>query len=114
MSNNKSGSRDYQVKTVEPFDRYWEPGTGNWQLLTDELKATGYWTVPGHPAETGSFEDGFIMPHPRDAVDASWDESERLKVIDYLDAGHPFLGFMGGLLVDLDALMKAMLLAATT
>ena len=41
-----------------------------------------------HPEETGDFEDGFVMPHPRDAVDNSWDVTERLKVVDYLDAGH--------------------------
>ena len=96
MKNDTPTARDYQIRRVKPYEGYWDVGVGNWKLLTDELKAVGYWEDLNDPDKTGSFEDGYIMPHPRDAIDNDWDMSERLRVIYYLDAGHPFVEYYGG------------------
>jgi hypothetical protein len=44
----------------------------------DLLPRVGFWWSPNEPD----------LPHPRDFVDERWDESERQRVIDYLDASY--------------------------
>ena len=80
-------SRDYQILTGNVDDESFSSCPGNWRFITKKPRFVGYWTDKYDPEGTGDFEDGFIMPHPRDAVDTSWDFTERRKVLHYLDAG---------------------------
>ena len=94
MTIEASKSREYQILAANPDDDSFPP-PGNWRFKIKEPRFVGYWTDMNDPKRTGDFEDGFVMPHPRDAVDTSWDVTERLKVVDYLDAGHSHWEFFG-------------------
>jgi hypothetical protein len=49
------------------------------------LKSVGYW-------RSDPFSD---LPHPKDYVDSQWNSEERLKVMQYLEAGYTLAQCMG-------------------
>jgi hypothetical protein len=66
--------RSYHVATIGL-------GDGSYRRLLP----IGYWRSEDYP----------FLPHPRDCVDPSWDEAERLRVIAYLDKAYVICGWMG-------------------
>ena len=92
-ADNLIGDVGYDVGESDPDvdPSGYDHSFGRWVLLTTRPKFVGYWA--GKHADPD--DEYLTLRDPRDFVDNEWDDVERRKVSNYLDAGHPYVLFCG-------------------